>query len=81
MLFIALEKPYDIIPRNVRWYCLGIKNVPEVFIDIAKNMYEDSITLANITVGETGEMEIKVGLHQGAAISQLLFNYNHGRHH
>ena len=51
----------------------GKKERPRGDIDITKNMHEDSITLANITVGETGEIEIKIGLHQGSALSPLLF--------
>ena len=37
------------------------------------NSSKDSITLVNTTVGETGEIEIKIGLHQGSALSLLLF--------
>ena len=39
-------------------------------------MYDDNINLVNTTVGETGEIskqEIKIGLHQGSALSPLLF--------
>ena len=53
--------------------CLKRKNVPEASINIIKDMYKDSITLLSITVGETGEIEIKIGLHQGSALSPLLF--------
>ena len=63
---------YDTIARDLIWYCLRRKNVPEAFIDIIKNMYEDSITLFSTTVGETGEIEIKIGLHQGSALSPFL---------
>ena len=36
-------------------------------------MYEDRTTLVNTTVGETVEIEIKIGLHQGSARSPLPF--------
>ena len=36
-------------------------------------MYEDNITLVSTTVGETGVIEIKIRLHQGSALSPLLF--------
>ena len=52
--------------------CLKRKNVPEASINIIKDMYKDSITLLSITVGETGEIEIKIGLHQGSALIRLL---------
>ena len=35
-------------------------------------MCDDSLTLVSTTVGETEEIEIKVGLHQGSAFSPLL---------
>ena len=35
-------------------------------------MCDDSLTLVSTTVGETEEIEIKVGLHQGSALSPLL---------
>ena len=72
MVFIDLEKAYNTIPRDPIWYCLRRKNVPEAFIDIIKDMYEDSITMVSTTVGETLEIEIKIGLHQGSALSLLL---------
>ena len=52
--------------------CLKRKNVPEASINIIKDMHKDSITLLSITVGETGETEIKIGLHQGSALIRLL---------
>ena len=73
MVFINLEKAYDTISNDLIWYCLGRKNVPETFIDIIKDTYEDSITLVSTTVGETGETKIKIGLNQGSALSPLLF--------
>ena len=36
-------------------------------------MYEGSITLVSTAVGETGEVEIKIGLYQRSALSPLLF--------
>ena len=54
------------------WYCLKRQNVPEVSINIIKDMYKDRITLVSITVGETGEIEIKIGLDQGSALIRLL---------
>ena len=36
-------------------------------------MYEDSIILVSTTVGETGEIEVKIGLHQGSVLSPPLF--------
>ena len=68
MVFINLEKAYETIPRDLIWYCLRRKNVPEAFIDIIND-----INLVSTTVRETGKIEIKIGLHQVSALSPLLF--------
>lgn len=73
MVFIDLEKAYDTIPRDLIWYCLRLRQVPEIYIDIIKDMYKDCMTQVFTNVGETEEMEIEVGLHQGSALSSLLF--------
>ena len=67
MVLVDLEKP--IIPTLETRY----GNVPEAFIDIIKDMYDDNITLVSTIVGETGEIEIKVGLHQESALSPPYF--------
>ena len=58
-----------IISRDLIRYCLRRKNTP----NIIKDIYDDSIVLISITVGETGEIEIKIGLHEGSVFSPLLF--------
>ena len=73
VVFIDLEKAYDTIPRDLIWYFLRRKNVSEAFIDIIKDMCQDSITLVSTTVGETEEIETKIDIHQGSALSRLLF--------
>ena len=73
MVFVDLEKAYDTIPRELIWHCLRKKQVPEAYIDIIKDMYKDSTTQVVTNVGETEEIRIEVGLHQGSALSPLLF--------
>ena len=74
MVFIDLEKAYNTISKDLIWYYLIRKDIPEAFIYIFKDMYDDdSITLVSTRVGETGENEIKITLHKGSVLSPLLF--------
>ena len=72
MVIINFEKADDTISRDLIWYCLKRKNVPGAFIDIIKDIYEDSVTLFSTTVGETGMIEIKISFHQGSTLSPLM---------
>ena len=78
MVFIHLEKAYNTSLET--WYGKKKINVPKAFIDIIKDMYENSITLVETTVREIGEIEIKISWLQGSTLAHLCF-YNHGRHH
>jgi hypothetical protein len=73
LVFVDLEKAYDTVPRDLIWYCLRRKGVPEAYIELIKDMYADSTTSVNTCAGATEEVEIGVGLHQGSALSPLLF--------
>jgi len=47
--------------------------VPEQYINIIKDMYEDCSTSVRTDSGLTSKIQIEVGLHQGSALSPLLF--------
>ena len=73
MVFVDLEKAYDKVPRELIWYLLRRKVVPEAYINIIRDMYTVCKTSVMTSAGKTKGMEIEVGLHQGSAISPLLF--------
>ena len=73
MVFVDLEKAYDTVPRGLIWYCLRKRGVPETYVSAIKDMCNDCKTSVVTSVGETYEMEIEVGLHQGSALSPFLF--------
>ena len=73
MVFVDLEKAYDRIPRELIWYSLSRKCVPEAYVNIIRDMYAGCNTSVMNSAGNTKEIHIEVGLHQGSALSPLLF--------
>ena len=73
MVFVDLEKAFDRITRDLIWWCLRKKGVPEEYVKIVQDMYRSSMTQLVIQKGETEYFAIEVGWHQGSAVSPLLF--------
>ena len=74
VVFIDLEKAYDRVPRQEIWRCLREKLAPEKYIRLIQEMYRNVEATVRSSVGETESLEVKVGLHQGSALSPFLFN-------
>ena len=72
-VFVDLEKAYDRVPREETWYCMRESGVAEKYVKLVQDMYADSATAVRCAVGVTKEFEVKVGLHQGSALSPCLF--------
>ncbi|KAK3550196.1 hypothetical protein QTP86_021223 [Hemibagrus guttatus] len=68
-----LEKAYDRVPREELWYCMRKSGVAEKYVRVVQDMYERSRTVARCAVCQTEEFKVKVGLHQGSALSPFLF--------
>ena len=49
MVFINLEKGYDRVPRDLIWWVLNKRNVPQGYIEIIKDMYERAVTSVRTT--------------------------------
>jgi hypothetical protein len=73
MVFIDLEKAYDKIPRNVMWWALDRHKVPTKYVALIKDMYNNVMTRVRTSDGDTDDFPIKIGLHQGSALSPYLF--------
>ena len=73
MVFVDLEKAFDRIPRDLIWWWLRKKGVPEEYVKIVQDMYRSSKTQVVTQKGETEYFPIEVGLHQGSALSPFLF--------
>ena len=74
MVFIDLEKAYDRVPRQEIWRSLREKGVMEKYVRIIKETYRGVTTCVRSTVGTSSGFQVKVGLHQGSALSPILFN-------
>ena len=72
--FIDLEKAYDRVPRSEVWRCMREKGVSEKYVRLVQDMYAEVTSHVNSCVGTTEEFEIRVGLHQGSALSPYLFD-------
>ncbi|KAI5615474.1 gastrula zinc finger protein XlCGF28.1-like [Silurus asotus] len=71
--FVDLEKAYDRVPRDELWYCMRKSGVSEKYVRVVQDMYEDSVMAVKCAVGTTDWFRVKVGLHQGSALSPFLF--------
>nr|CDJ91569.1 RNA-directed DNA polymerase (reverse transcriptase) domain containing protein [Haemonchus contortus] len=73
LAFLDLEKAFDRLPREVLWSALRKRNVPEHLIFLVKDMYDGSTTTIRTAHGQTGAIDVTVGVHQGSALSPFLF--------
>ena len=72
-VFVDLEKAYDKVPREELWHCMRESGVAEKYVSVVKDMYEDCATAVRCAVGTTEDFKVRVGLHQGSALSPFLF--------
>ena len=68
-----LEKAYDRVPREELWYCMRKSGIVEKYVQLVQNMYEGCETVVRCAVETTESFKVKVGLHQGSALSPFLF--------
>jgi len=71
--FLDLEKAFDRVPHEVIWWALRKHQVSEVYIDWIKMIYRGASSSVRTSVGLSREFPIRVGVHQGSALSPLLF--------
>ena len=73
VIFVDLEKAYDRVARYIIWWALRKNNVGEEYIKMIQDMYDGCTTSVRTLLGSKERFEVKVGLHQGSALSPLLF--------
>ena len=72
-VFVDLEKAYYRVPREELWYCMRKSGIVKKYVQLVQDMYEVSKTVVRCAVETTESFKVKVGLHQGSALSLFLF--------
>ena len=72
-IFVDLEKAYDRVAWEELWCCKRKSEIVEKYVQLEQDMYEGSETVVRCAVGTTESFKVKVGLHQGLALSPFLF--------
>ena len=71
--FVDVEKAFDCVPRKVLWWAMRRVGVEEWVKLAVKVMYENVKSRVHLNGQFSDEFNIKVGVHQGALLSPLLF--------
>jgi len=70
---VDLEKAFDRVPREVINWAMHKLGVQEWLVSTVMSMYTGAKTLVRTFYGNSKGFEVKVGMHQGSALSPLLF--------
>ncbi|VDO83209.1 unnamed protein product [Heligmosomoides polygyrus] len=71
--FLDLEKAFDCVPRGAIRYALRQHGIPEELIEWVRILFSCPISRVRAPAGTSMEFPISVGVHQGSALSPLLF--------
>ena len=72
-VFVDLEKAFDRVPREVIRFALRRKGVSEYLVNGVMSLYEGCNTAVFVDGELSSSFSVKVGVHQGSALSPLLF--------
>ena len=72
-VFVDLEKAFDKVPRRAISWALRRQLVPENLVQLVMLLYDNTRSRVRVAGEESGEFPIEVGVHQGSALSPLLF--------
>ena len=73
-IFVDLEKAFDRVPRWTLGWALRRQMVPENLVRLVLALYDDSKSCVAAAGGLSNPFNVTVGVHQGSALSPLLFN-------
>ena len=72
-VFVDLEKAFDRVPMEVIRFALMWKGVPEYLVNGVMSLYKGCKTAVSVDRKLLSSFSVKVGVHQGSALSPLLF--------
>ena len=70
-VFVDLEKAFDRVPREVISWVMRKLGVEEWLVSAVMSMYAGAKTVVRTVYGNSKGFEVKVGMHQGSALSPL----------
>jgi len=70
---VDLEKAFDRVPREVIRWAMHKLGVEEWLVLAVMSMYTGAKTVVRTVYGDSNCFEVKVGMHQGSALSPLLY--------
>ena len=70
--FVDLEKAFDRVPREVISWATRKLGVEEWLVSAVMSMYIGAKTVVRTVYGNSKGFEVKLGMHQGSALSPLL---------
>jgi len=68
-----LEEAFDRVPREVIRWAMRKVGVEEWLVSVIVSMYTGAKLVVRIDYSNSNDFEVKVGRHQGSALSPLLF--------
>ena len=71
--FVELQKAFDRVPREVIRWAMRKLEVEEWLVSAVMSMYTGAKTVVSTVYGDSSSFEVKGGMHQGSALSPLLF--------
>jgi len=70
---VDFKKAFDRIPRKVIRWAMRKLGVEEWLVSAVMFMYTGAKTVVRTVCGNSSSFEVKVGTHQGSALSPLVF--------
>ena len=71
--FVDFLKAFDRVPREVISWAVHKLGVEEWLVSAVMSMYSGAKTVVRTVYGNSKSLKVKVGMHQGSALSPLLF--------
>ena len=72
-IFVDLEKAFDRVPQKVVQWAMRKLLVEDWLVKVVMVKYDGPKTSVSVNGVQSGDFEVKVGVHQGSVLSLILF--------